>query len=261
MPPSQPHAVPTPRGTLHVARWPAPVPTGAEPLVLLHDSLGCVELWRDFPARLAAACGRDVIAYDRLGFGRSAPNPARFGPGFIEAEAHGDFAAVRAALGVDRFVVFGYSVGGGMAAGIAAAFPDACIAMVTMSAQAFVEDVTLAGVRIAQQAYRDPARRERLAKYHGAKVDWILSAWIDTWLDPAYAAWTLDAALAGVRCPTLAIHGEHDEYGSMAHPQRIVAGVRGPATLLALECGHMPQRDAVEAVLAAVAAHVGGAAA
>lgn len=232
----------TPHGRLFAQRWQGG--GDAAPIVLLHDSLGCVELWRDFPAALAAATARDVVAYDRLGFGRSDPHPGRLDAGFIAAEAGAGFAHVREALALERFVAFGHSVGGGMAVGCAARYPAQCRALVTESAQAFVEDRTRAGILAARAAFAEPGQVERLGKYHGDKAAWVLSAWIDTWLAPQFADWNLDAQLAGVSCPTLAIHGERDEYGSARHPERIAAGVRGPATLRVLPgCGHVPHRE------------------
>jgi len=242
----------TPHGRLFAQRWRG---GDAAPIVLLHDSLGCVELWRDFPAALAAATARDVVAYDRLGFGRSDPHPGRLDADFIAAEADAGFAHVREALALERFVAFGHSVGGGMAVGCAARYRAQCRALVTESAQAFVEDRTRDGILAARAAFAEPGQAERLGKYHGDKAAWVLSAWIDTWLAPQFADWNLDAQLAGVCCPTLAIHGERDEYGSARHPERIAAGVRGPATLSVLPgCGHVPHRERAGETLELVAA-------
>ncbi|QWP77564.1 alpha/beta fold hydrolase [Lysobacter sp. K5869] len=242
-----------PHGRLFAQRWPGR--DDAATIVLLHDSLGCVELWRDFPARLAAASGRVVIAYDRLGFGRSDPHPGRLGFDFIAAEADQGFAQVREAFALERFVVFGHSVGGGMAVGCAARHPARCAALITESAQAFVEDRTREGILAARAAFAQPGQVERLSKYHGDKAAWVLGAWIDTWLAPEFAEWTLDAELARTTSPTLAIHGERDEYGSVRHPERIAAGVAGPATLKILQdCGHVPHRERAQAVLDLAAA-------
>ncbi|QQP94964.1 alpha/beta fold hydrolase [Lysobacter enzymogenes] len=255
MPPSTPQDlhIATPHGRLFAQRWHAG--GDAAPIVLLHDSLGCVELWRDFPAALAAATARDVVAYDRLGFGRSDPHPGRLDAGFIAAEAGAGFAHVREAFALEHFVAFGHSVGGGMAVGCAARYPAQCRALVTESAQAFVEDRTRDGILAARAAFAEPGQVERLGKYHGDKAAWVLSAWIDTWLAPAFADWNLDAQLAGVHCPTLAVHGERDEYGSVRHPERIAAGVRGPATLSVLPgCGHVPHRERAGETLDLIAA-------
>jgi len=223
------------------------------PIVLLHDSLGCVELWRDFPERLAAATARDVIAYDRLGFGRSAPHPGGWSTRFIRDEAERLFLPVWQGLDIEHFIVFGHSVGGAMAASLAARYPRHCHALITESAQAFVEDRTLHGIRQAQAAFAEPAQLERLRKYHGDKAEWVLSAWIDTWQSDAYASWTLEDSAASLDCPLLAIHGREDEYGSVVHPQRIVALTSGAARTLLLDgCHHVPHREQPAAVLEAV---------
>ena len=231
----------------------APMP--AAPIVLLHDSLGCVELWRDFPAQLAQATRRDVIAYDRLGFGRSDRHPGQLATTFVRDEADDGFPALLEWCGIESFVAFGHSVGGGMAVCCAAAHPERCRALVTVAAQAFVEDRTRDGIREAAQQFAAPGQLDRLARYHGDKAEWVLRAWVDTWLSPAFRGWTLDDALPRVRCATLAIHGAQDEYGSDAHPKRIAARVAGPSSYLMLDgCGHMPHRERTDDVLAAVAA-------
>jgi len=258
--------VETPQGRLFAKRWRArPVqdetgtsgaaaPKSAAPIILLHDSLGCVDLWRDFPVHLANATQRDVIAYDRLGFSRSDRHPGQLGTTFVRDEADRSFDAVLEQLRVDAFVAFGHSVGGGMAVGCAAAHPDRCRALVTVAAQAFVEDRTLAGIRDAALQFDEPGQLDRLARYHGDKAEWVLRAWVDTWLSPAFRDWNLDDDLPRVQCATLAIHGEDDEYGSDVHPKRIAARVAGPSSFLLLaKCGHMPHRERTDDVLAAVA--------
>ena len=239
------HWVAHPSGRLFARQWqPDAVEPARAPIVLLHDSLGCVELWRDFPALLAAATGRRVIAYDRLGFGRSDARVGRPSRNFVAEEATTTLPALREQLRIGRFVAVGHSVGGGMAVEIAAQAPGDCVALVTMAAQAFVEDRTIAGLRVAQAQFEDPAQVQRLAKYHGSKAPWALDAWLGQWLDPAFAGWSLDDALPRVTCPVLAIHGEQDEYGSAAHPRRIVDGVAGPAQLEMLAgVGHVPYRE------------------
>lgn len=247
--------VAVPGGEVFVRRWPAPEGGARAPLILLHDSLGCVELWRDFPEALALRLRRPVLAYDRLGFGRSSPRAELPGPGFIDEEALRDFPALRAALGIERFALFGHSVGGGMALAIAASSGDDCRSVVSESAQAFVEPRTLGGIREARSAFAEPARFERLVRLHGNKARWVLEAWTTVWLSPDFAGWNLEAQLSEVRCPVLAIHGDRDEYGSVAFPRRIVEGVGGAGEAVILhDCGHVPHREQAEAVLARVAA-------
>lgn len=239
-------------GDIFVREWHGTAPALA-PLVLLHDSLGSVALWREFPAALAAATGRRVIAYDRLGFGQSSPRIDRPTTRFVDDEATRDFPALADALGLHAYGLFGHSVGGAMALAIAAADPGRCAVVITEAAQAFVESRTLAGIRAAQAGFADPAQFARLTKWHGERAAWVLAAWTEVWLSPAFADWSLDACLGNIRCPVLALHGNTDEFGSAAFPARIVAGVRGPAQQQILDaCGHVPHRERAAEVLAAV---------
>jgi len=220
------------------------------PILLLHESLGCIEQWKDFPSALANATGRTVVAYDRLGFGRSDRLTAPPAPTFVEDEAAHGFACVLEHLGIERFVVLGHSVGGSMAVHCAARYPEACQAMITMSAVTFVEQRTLSGIRQARAWFADPAQRERLRRYHGERSDWVLSAWIDTWLAPDFATWTLAHALPAVGCPSLAIHGDDDEFGSERHPQLIADHASGQVEQALLSgVGHVPHREQPELVL------------
>ncbi len=249
------HWIQLPDGRVFARDWAAPTgAAGLPPLVLLHDSLGCVELWRDFPERLREATGRRVIAYDRLGFGRSDARIAPPSLDFVAEEAGTGFAAVREQLGVGRFAVLGHSVGGGMAVHIAARRAADCAALVTIAAQAFVEDRTLAGLRLARAQFAEPGALARLERYHGDKARWVLSAWLDTWLDPAFAGWTLAPVLPHVVCPLLALHGEHDDYGSAAHPRLIAELSAGAARVEILPgMGHVPQRERPDDVARLVA--------
>jgi len=220
------------------------------PILLLHESLGCIEQWKDFPSALANATGRTVVAYDRLGFGRSDRLTAPPAPTFVEDEAAHGFACVLQHLGIERFVVLGHSVGGSMAVHCAARYPEACQAMIAMSAVTFVEQRTLSGIRQARAWFADPAQRERLRRYHGERSDWVLSAWIDTWLAPDFATWTLAHALPAVGCPSLAIHGDDDEFGSERHPQLIADHASGQVEQALLSgVGHVPHREQPELVL------------
>lgn len=245
--------VSTDRGSIF-ARLHGPNASPEHPaLVLFHDSLGCVDLWRDFPQRLVEATGSPVLAYDRLGFGRSDPAEGCPPLNFMAVEARDALPRLLDTFRIERFAVLGHSVGGAMAIHAAGAHPDRCISAITIAAQTFVEDCTFSGIRAAQQEFTDPDRRARLSRYHGDKADWVLAAWFDRWLDPAFADWSLDAALAKVRCPVLAIHGERDEYGSQTHPRRIVEHAGGSAEMLLLaECGHVPQRERPDVVCKSV---------
>jgi pimeloyl-ACP methyl ester carboxylesterase len=247
--------VDAPGGRLFARLWSEWQPTQARPpIVLVHDSLGSVELWRDFPSKLAAATGHPVVAYDRLGFGRSDPHPGMLETvGFIRDEALTGLPALRAALAIDRMILFGHSVGGAMALVAAVELAAATVAVITESAQVFAEDHTLAAIRAAKTRFAAPGQIERLARYHGPKAGWVLEAWTGTWLAPAFASWTLDNDLPRVRCPILAMHGDRDQYGSLAHPARIQALAPTTADIVILDrCGHVPHREFPDAVLRAV---------
>ena len=222
-------------------------------ILLLHEGLGSVSLWRDFPQRLAARTGGRVVAYSRAGFGRSSPRDRPFGPRFMHEEAHEMLPALRAALALRSPILLGHSTGASMALIHAGeANVDRVIAIAPF---AFVEASNVAAIRAARARY--PELKPRLARHHD-DVDGVFFGWNDLWLDPAFASWNIDAELAAVRCPVLALLGEHDEYSTPAQLERIAA----KATQAQLEtkilphCGHAPHRDQPETVLDAIARFV-----
>ena len=251
------HWIVHPDGRLFARQWtPADADADAAeaPLVLLHDSLGCVDLWRDLPSALCAATSRRVVAYDRLGFGRSDARVGTLSPHFVAEEAALFLPVVLDQLGIARFAVLGHSVGGGMAVHAAARWPGDCERLVTLAAQAFVEERTREGIRAARQLFTNPDQFARLARYHGDKTRWVLDAWIDTWLSPAFADWSLNAVLPHVTCPLLVMHGELDDYGSRLHPELIGRLAGGPATVQLLAGrGHTPHREQPDDVVRRVA--------
>jgi pimeloyl-ACP methyl ester carboxylesterase len=250
------HWVTAERGRLFARSWvPSDLRSDTDATILLfHDSLGCVDLWRDFPQQLATATRRSVVAYDRLGFGRSDICPGPLPLTFIRDEAVRVVPRLREALKLSEIIPFGHSVGGAMAIATAAHLPEHCVGVITEAAQSFVEDCTLEGIRTAQADFGQPGQLERLARYHGAKARWVLDAWIRTWLAPGFAGWRLDDDLRGVRCPTLALHGDRDEYGSVEHPERIARLTQGSSRMVILEgCGHVPHREQPTQVLEEIA--------
>lgn len=247
-----------PGGSLYAEDWTPEAIRHPTPVVLLHDSLGCVGLWRDFPATLAARLGRRVVAYDRLGFGRSSPRADLPVRGFVEEEAQ-SLEALLDALSIDRAILFGYSVGGSMALGAAAAMPERVFAVISESAQAFLEPRTLEGLETARRTFSSPAQVARLRRWHGEKAEWVLRAWLDVWTSPSFADWSLRETLPKVTCPVLTIHGDRDEYGSLAFPKTIARFSAGEASMLILEdVGHVPHRERPEAVLEATEAFIRG---
>lgn len=247
------------QGRIFTRSWiPSEIDPTRAPIVMLHDSLGSVELWRRFPQELAAAANRQVVAYDRLGFGRSDARLEQIPFDFVPAEARDYFGVVVEQLGIDQFVLFGHSVGGGMATFVAAAYQDRCQAIIAESAQNFVEDRTRDGIFAALAGFADPGQFARLTKYHGAKAQWVLDSWVNSWTSDEFRDWSLGSILGEVHCPMLVIHGELDEYGSVAHPKQISAGIAGPATCVILPgIHHIPHREVPDQIMELVVDFLG----
>jgi pimeloyl-ACP methyl ester carboxylesterase len=245
--------VAVPGGRLLTRRWDF-ASTDRAPIILMHDSLGCVDLWRDFPAELARATARSVIAYDRLGFGQSTLRTTRPSVNFVREEAETVFPVLLRQMAVDRCVLLGHSVGGAMALAAAAIHADACEAVVTEAAQTFVEPLTIAGIRAAKLQFSNSAELTKLTRWHGARAQWVLDAWTGVWLSPEFASWSLDDLLPQIQCPLLAFHGDRDDYGTAEFPRHIARRVRGAAQIAILDdCGHVPHREKKEEVLQRIA--------
>jgi pimeloyl-ACP methyl ester carboxylesterase len=222
------------------------------PLLLLHEGLGSVRLWKDFPAALAAATGARVVAYSRFGHGDSDPPPRPRTPRFMHEEALEVVPALLAALGIAEPVLVGHSDGASIALIHAADHPVR--AVVAMAPHVFVEEVCLTEIRAARREYETGGLRERMARHHD-DVDAAFRGWCDVWLDPAFREWSIESDAAGVTAPVLLIQGEQDPYGTLAQIDRIQARVHGPVERLVLPgAGHSPHLEAPEAVVAAIAA-------
>lgn len=240
------HLIGGPHGQIFIKSWEPNIQTSSIPFLLFHDSLGCVDLWRTFPESLCSASGHPVIAYDRLGFGQSEGHAQSLTLDFIADEAQTTVPVLLKEMKISEFIACGHSVGGAMAVETAARFQE-CTALITIGAQAFVDKKVTDGVQQAKTAFADEKAITRLMKYHGDKTHWVIDAWTETWLHPAFMSWNLDKALQYVNCPVLALHGEFDEYASEEHPARIAAS-RGLVKILP-RCGHMPHREAEAAVI------------
>lgn len=247
----------TPMGEIYAKTWIAETSaTSKLPIVLLHDSLGCVEMWRDFPAQLSERTGRTVLAYDRLGFGRSSKRDSRPSIRFVSEESETSLPTIldflRQNSGHEKASLFGHSVGGSMATVAAAKLSSRVESVVTESAQAFVEERTREGIRKAKGDFADPKVLAKLGRYHGDKAKWVLDAWTEVWLSPEFTNWNLAAEIATAKpsCPFLAIHGDQDEYGSTEFPKTIAALTTGPSHVEILKgYGHVPHRENPERIL------------
>jgi len=219
-------------------------------LIFLHDSLGCTALWRDFPDKLAEATQCNVLVYDRLGYGKSAPMPTHIRPvNYMEAEA-ATLNDLLILLDIKEAILFGHSDGGTIALLAAAKYPERIKAVICEAAHIFVEEVTLKGIREAMEMYRTTNLAERLAKYHGDKVETLFKAWTDTWTRDDFRNWNIENFLQAITCPLLFIQGENDEYGTLEQVRRTVAQVKGRAEGHIIPgIGHTPHKEAADEVL------------
>ena len=241
-------------GTLEVLDLPARDP-GLPELLLLHEGLGSVSMWRDFPAELAAATGCRTVAYSRLGFGRSAPRTRPYTPRFMHEEALETLPELRANLGIVNPVLVGHSTGASMALVHAGAGVGQVSGVVAMAPLVTLEPSNLASIREAGRLYATTGWRAKLARHHD-DVDAVFRGWNETWLDPAFCSWNLLADLAGIRAPILAILGEDDPYSTPAQLEAIATHARnanGVELLKLPDCGHAPHRERPAIVLAAIA--------
>lgn len=241
------------------ALWAGPSPTEAPTLVLLHEGLGCVALWKDFPQRLSESTGCGVLAYSRAGYGQSDPVDLPRPLTYMHDEARDVLPRVLDAANVRDAVLVGHSDGASIALINAGALRDPRVhGLVLMAPHVFTEPMCLDSIRAARRAYdaEDGRLREGLARYH-ADVDVTFRGWNDAWLDPGFEAWNLEGFVSGIRCPLLLIQGREDEYGTGAQLAAIEARSHTPCRTLWLDdCRHSPHRDRPEATLDAIRAFV-----
>jgi pimeloyl-ACP methyl ester carboxylesterase len=234
---------------------PAGAPAAARaPIVFLHEGLGSVEMWRDWPRSLCERTGRAGVVYSRRGYGRSDPvsdvrGAGRLAPDYMHREALEVLPALLRGLGLQRPVLLGHSDGGSISLIHAAHHPVA--ACIVMAPHVMVEDVSIESIRQARAAWEAGELRPRLAKYHG-DVDGAFWQWNDVWLSEAFRGFDIRPECRRIGDPVLAIQGEQDPYGTMRQVQEI-APTRGPFELEEIpHCGHSPHRDQPEAVTARV---------
>lgn len=227
-------------------------------IVFLHDSLGCITVWRDFPERLCRTSNCNGLIYDRQGYGGSGPFTRERDQQYLEREAHA-LAQLLKQLGLSRSILFGHSDGGSIALIAAAKTPELISAVITEGAHVFVEEITLEGIRQAQKLFAETDLRKRIEKYHGDKTDGVISAWIDTWLSPEFRDFNMEHFLPAIKCPVLVLQGVGDEYGSEKQVDAIVNQVSGPATKDMVQYArHTPHKEALDYTLKVTAVFVCG---
>lgn len=224
---------------------------GRPTLVFLHEGLGAITTWKDYPAALADALACDHLVYDRPGHGNASPLTAARTERYLHEEALNVLPGLLDATAIDRAVFVGHSDGGTISLLFAAAHPDRTVAVVSEAAHLWVDEVTLEGIREAVAAYEAGRLRTALRRHHGRQTETLFRAWSDTWLGPGFRHWSIREEIGAVRCPVLVIQGEADPYGEPEQARAIAAAVgEGGRLLLLPEVGHVPHREARERVLA-----------
>ena len=237
--------------------WAGPEPADAPTLVFMHEGLGSVSMWRDFPESLAQATGCGMLNYSRRGYGQSEPIGEAREPHFMHDEAMTVLPEILTKLDVRRPILVGHSDGGSIAliyAGSGAAngggpTPEA---MIVEAAHVFVEELTTKSITQIGMAFHDTELPKKLGRHHD-DPDGMFRAWHDIWLEPAFADWNIESYLPQVVCPLLVIQGKNDEYGTRRQVDAIVSQAGGPTEVLMVDdCGHSPHRDQPSRVLSAM---------
>jgi pimeloyl-ACP methyl ester carboxylesterase len=241
--------------------WLGTAGPGKPALVFLHEGLGSIRQWRDFPLQVVKATGCRALLYSRYGYGQSEVlAEPRVGVDFMHREALEALPELVEKLAIERPVLVGHSDGASIAL-IHAGAGHAVRALALMAPHVFVEPICVESIRKASAAFDSTDLAQRLGKYH-RDPHRTFHLWADVWLDPEFLKWNIEATLRAISCPVLAIQGEDDEYGTPAQLEAVRRGVRGPCALVKLAaCGHAPFRDQPRATLDAltkfVAAHGG----
>ncbi len=218
-------------------------------LIFLHDSLGCIELWRDFPERLAALTHCNYMIYDRQGYGKSCGfSYKKRQLNYLEHEADVLQALIEKKQ-IKKAILFGHSDGGSIALLTAALHPDNILGIITEGAHVLVEDATLNGIHSAVHQYQSTDLKSRLEKYHGAHTDAMFRAWTQTWTAPEFKNWNIEYCLSQIQCPALIIQGEDDEFGTLDQVNRITHQIRNSNRLIVPKTGHNPHKESPDKVL------------
>lgn len=240
------------------AAWIGPAPDEAPTLIFLHEGLGCVALWRDFPARLADITGYGALVYSRLGYGGSSPCALPRKQNFMQHEGLVVLPEVIRQCGIRDYLLVGHSDGGSIALIHAGGIPcPDLMGIVTLAAHVFCEDLTRQSIKAARKCYLHGDLKVRLSGYHGDNTHGAFWGWNDVWLHPDFRQWAIDAFLPVIDVPMLVIQGKQDPYGSTDQVDVIQAKSGDSVTVEMIpDCGHAPHLEKSDAVLAAISAFI-----
>lgn len=234
-----------------VRLWPDSREASLPPIILLHEGLGSVAMWKDFPEKLAKRTGTEIIVYSRAGYGQSDPAKLPREVRYMHEEGLTVLPELIQSLEISNPVLLGHSDGGSIALICAGGTDVELSGLVVMAPHLFVEQITVDSIAKAREVWASTNLNQRLGKYHD-DVESAFVGWNDIWLDPDFLDWNIEEYLPSIEVPILAIQGEDDEYGSMAQID-VIARVVAQSELLKLpRCGHSPHRDQPDAVLEAV---------
>ncbi len=235
--------------------WIEPREVSAATIVMLHEGLGSIALWKDFPQELATRTGCGVLVYSRYGHGKSEKLVKKRPVEFMHHEGEVVLPELLDKLGIANPILLGHSDGGSIALVFAGRYPERARALILEAPHVFVEDLSVSSIAAAKVAFETTDFRNKLARYH-AHVNETFRGWNDIWLEPAFRAWNIESYLESIRCPVLCIQGEEDEYGTRAQVEAIRAQVPGTELVMLPDCRHSPHRDQREATLEKMAEFV-----
>lgn len=228
--------------------WIEPPDASAETIVMLHEGLGSIALWKDFPQRLAMRTSCRVLVYSRYGHGNSDKTMEKRPVDFMHHEGEVVVPELLDKLSIEQPILLGHSDGGSIGLIFAGRYPERASALILEAPHVFVEDHGLGSITAAKAAFETTDFREKLARYH-AHVDETFWGWNDIWLDARFRPWNIETYLESIRCPVLCIQGEQDEYGTRTQIDAIQARVPCTEILMLPDCKHSPHRDQREATL------------
>lgn len=226
-------------------------------IVFLHEGLGCVEMWKDFPRQLTEVTGCGGVVFSRLGYGKSDPNSSERAPTFMNDEALITLPKMLRQLDAAEIILLGHSDGGSIALIYAAHARDPnLLGLILEAPHVFVEEISIQSIESAALKFKTGSLRVGLERYHGKNVDAAFWSWNHGWLDPDFRSWNIEECLPNIDIPVLAIQGSDDEYGTLAQVEAIKEGCATTVTAVFDNCAHTPHRDQPQLTLDTMASFI-----